>query len=70
VVVELQEQLHAQKRELDSRDGTIIVWEEGLAAFVRTHREVCTKQDASRARVDAIQWDFFTQARASSSRSK
>jgi hypothetical protein len=33
VAIELQEQLLAQDRELDSREGAIIVWEEGLAAF-------------------------------------
>jgi hypothetical protein len=37
------------------------MWEEGLAAFA------CTKWDASRARADVVQRDFFTQARASSS---
>jgi hypothetical protein len=35
VIVELQEQLLAQERELDSREGTIVTWEEGLIAFTR-----------------------------------
>jgi hypothetical protein len=32
VAIELQEQLLAQEVELDSREGTIIMWEDGLAA--------------------------------------
>jgi hypothetical protein len=33
-------------------------------------REVCADRDMSRTRVDAVRWDFFTKARASSCRSK
>jgi hypothetical protein len=58
VDVELQEKLLAQKRELDSREGAIVAWEEGLVAFPRTLREVHAKRDTSRARADAVQWDF------------
>jgi hypothetical protein len=32
---ELQEQLLAQERELDSRKGAIIAWEDGMTAFER-----------------------------------
>jgi hypothetical protein len=33
VAIELQEQLLAQERELDSMEGTIATWEDKLAAF-------------------------------------
>jgi hypothetical protein len=67
VSIELQEQLIAWERELDSREGTIIVWEEGLVAFACTLGEVHMEHDASRARADAIQQDIFSQVCASSS---
>jgi hypothetical protein len=54
VIVELQEQLLARERELDSREGAIIAWEESLMSFTRVLREVRVKRDASHARVDAI----------------
>jgi hypothetical protein len=54
MAIELQEQLLAQERELDSREGAIIMWEEGLAAFAHVLREVRVERDASRARADAI----------------
>jgi hypothetical protein len=69
VTIELQGQLLAWERELDSREGAIITWEEGLVAFARTLGEVRTERDASRACADAVQWDFFTQACASCSQS-
>jgi hypothetical protein len=52
--VELQGQLLARERELDSREGAIIAWEEGLAAFPHTHWEVRIECDTSHARVDAF----------------
>jgi hypothetical protein len=33
MVVELQEQLHAQERELDSREGALLEQEDGMLAF-------------------------------------
>jgi hypothetical protein len=54
VIVELQEQLLARERELDSREGAIVAWEESLISFTRALREVRVKHDASHARVDAI----------------
>jgi hypothetical protein len=60
VILELEEQLLTWERELDSREGAIITWEEGLVAFSCVLREVSTECDASRARVDAIRWDFST----------
>jgi hypothetical protein len=70
VAVELEEQLLAQERELESREGAIVMWEEGLVAFTRALREVRTKCDASHAHVNAFQRDFFSQAHASGSQSK
>jgi hypothetical protein len=67
VTVELQGQLLAQERELDSYEGAIISWEEGLVAFVHALGEVSVERDASHTRVDAVQRDFFTQAHATSS---
>jgi hypothetical protein len=60
VVVELQGQLLARERELDSREGAVVTWEEGLAAFVHTCGEVHVEHDASDAHADAVQQDFFT----------
>jgi hypothetical protein len=55
VTVELQGQLLALERKLDSREGAIIVWEESLAAFAHALGEVHVEHDASRAHVDAVQ---------------
>jgi hypothetical protein len=46
------------------------MWEEGLVGFARALGEVHVEQDASRACADAVQRDFFSQARTSSSQSK
>jgi hypothetical protein len=70
VVIELQEQLLARERDLDSREGAIIAWEEGLVTFACVLMEVRVKLDASHTCADAVQRDFFSQARASSSQSK
>jgi hypothetical protein len=40
VVAELQEQLLARERELDSREGSIITWEESLLVSGRALKEV------------------------------
>jgi hypothetical protein len=70
VTVELQGQVLARERELDSREGAIITWEEGLAAFAHMHVEVHTEHDTSHTRTDVVQWDFLTQVRTSNSRSE
>jgi hypothetical protein len=54
VIIELQGQLLAQERELDSREGAIVTWEEGLAAFARVLGEVRMECDVSHACVDAV----------------
>jgi hypothetical protein len=38
VIIELEEQLLAWERELDSRESVIVAWEEGLTAFARDRR--------------------------------
>jgi hypothetical protein len=59
VLVELQGQLLARERELDSREGAAVVWEARLVAFACVLREVCVEPDASRVHADAVQRDFF-----------
>jgi hypothetical protein len=70
VAVELQGQLLARERELDSREGVVVMWEEGLAAFACMLGEVCVECNACHVCASAVQWDFFAQVHASSSRSK
>jgi hypothetical protein len=70
VTIELQGQLLARERELDSREGAMVMWEEGLAALACTLGEERTECDVCCVCADAIQWDFFAQACASSSMSK
>jgi hypothetical protein len=70
VAMELQGQLLARGREMDSREGTIAMWEDGLATFAHALGEVHKKCDTSRIRTKAAQKEFFVQASTSSSRSK
>jgi hypothetical protein len=67
VIAELQKQLTPQERELDSRDGTIIAWEEGLMAYAHALGDVSTGCDADRAGLETTQWDFFAYVCTSSS---
>jgi hypothetical protein len=55
VAFELQGQLRAQERELDSREGAMVKWEEGLAAFMCALGEGHVEHDASCVRVDVVQ---------------
>jgi hypothetical protein len=48
VAVELREQLLARERELDSREGTISMWENGLAASKRALGRVRMEHDVRR----------------------
>jgi hypothetical protein len=47
VAIELQGQLLAWERVLDSRKGAIAMWEDGLAAFEHAHGKVHMECDAS-----------------------
>jgi hypothetical protein len=51
---ELWVQLIAQERELDSREGAIIAWEDRLAAFERALGQACMKRDAKHAQAEAV----------------
>jgi hypothetical protein len=42
---ELREQLLTRERELDSREGAIAAWVDGLVAFKRALGRACTKHD-------------------------
>jgi hypothetical protein len=53
LVIELQEQLLARERELDSREGTIAMYEDGLLAFEHALGRVHMDHDAKRIRAKA-----------------
>jgi hypothetical protein len=65
--VELQVQLLAREKELDSRKGAIAAWEDGLTAFVHALVGVCTKYDDRCVQAEVVQQDFLAQRTASSS---
>jgi hypothetical protein len=59
VAVELQGQLLARERELVSREGVVVTWEEGLVAFSSTLGEVHMERYTCHVRADVVQWNFF-----------
>jgi hypothetical protein len=70
VIVELQEKLLAPKRELESREGTVIAWEERLTSFTHALREGSIECDTSHARAATTLRDYSAQVSASSSQSE
>jgi hypothetical protein len=58
MVVDLQEQLLAWERELDSREGTITVWKDSLAASERALGRVCMECVAECNRAEAVRQDY------------
>jgi hypothetical protein len=70
VIAKLQDQLLAREMELDSREGTVIAWEESLATFTRALREALMGHDASCAHAGATRRDYVAQVSASSSQSE
>jgi hypothetical protein len=54
-IIELQWRLLARERKLDSREGAIIRWDEGLVAFARALGVVHVKRDTSHTCADAVQ---------------
>jgi hypothetical protein len=70
VVAELQEQLLARERDLDSREGSIITWEESLLVSGRALKEVSAGCDSSHAHMGATRCDYLAQVGTSSSRSE
>jgi hypothetical protein len=69
VVAELQEQLLARERELDSREGAIVTWEESLLVSARTLREASAESDATRALMATTRRDYLAQIGTFGSRS-
>jgi hypothetical protein len=59
VAIELWEQLLAWERELESREGTITTWEDGLVVFERPLGRVCMECDASHIQAEAAQQDYI-----------
>jgi hypothetical protein len=45
---------------LDSREGDITMWEDGLAAFELALGKVHTECDISHVQAEVVQQDFFT----------
>jgi hypothetical protein len=58
VIVKVQEQVLAQWRELDSREGVIVAWEESLTSFARTLGEASAEHYASCTHEDAVRWNY------------
>jgi hypothetical protein len=67
VLAKLQEQHLARERELDSREGIVVAWEESLVAFACTLTEVHVGHDAIHVHMDAIWRHYLTQVSASNS---
>jgi hypothetical protein len=70
VIVKLQDELLARGKELDSREGAVIMREESLMAFACVLRDASAEHDTSHARADAIQRDYSTQLSVYSSQSE
>jgi hypothetical protein len=46
---EMQEQLLTREREMDSKEGTIIAWEDGLVSSEHALGRACVEHDTERA---------------------
>jgi hypothetical protein len=53
VAVELREQLLARERELESREGSIATWEDGLVAFEHALGRVRSEHDVNHVQAEA-----------------
>jgi hypothetical protein len=69
-VNELQVRLLARERELDYREGTIVMWEEWMAAFECALGRACMERDAKRAEAEAVRQDYLARMRAFTANSK
>jgi hypothetical protein len=69
VVDVLQVQLLARERELNSRDGTIVVLEDGLAASECALQRACMERDAKHAQAEAVWQDYLARMHAFTSNS-
>jgi hypothetical protein len=54
VLDELRMQLLAQEKEQDSREGTIVAWEEGLVASELALGRACMEHNMERTQAEAI----------------
>jgi hypothetical protein len=54
MVEELQEQLPTLEEELNSREGAIITWEDGLTTSEHILGKACMERDAERAQAEAV----------------
>jgi hypothetical protein len=70
VVVELQEQLLVRERELDSREGAIVTWEDGLATSKRALGRAGMERNAERAHIEAVRQNSLTRSCTLTSNSK
>jgi hypothetical protein len=57
--VELREQLHARERELESKEGAIAAWEDGLVAFEHAIGRMCSERDDSHVWAEAAYLDYL-----------
>jgi hypothetical protein len=55
MAIELQEQLPARERDLDSRECILMVWEDGLAAFEHALGKARMECDGECDQTEAIQ---------------
>jgi hypothetical protein len=58
VAVELWEQLLARERGLDSREGVIVAWKDGLVASECALGRACVERDAKCNRAEAARQDY------------
>jgi hypothetical protein len=64
------EELQSRERELDSRKGTIITWEDGLTVSKHALGRVCMEHDVECAQTEAVRQNYLTRSRALTSNSK
>jgi hypothetical protein len=65
MAIELQEQLLAQEGELDSREVTLIAWEDGLVVFECALGRVFMECDTECERAKAVWQDYRARIRSS-----
>jgi hypothetical protein len=58
IAVEFQEQLLARERELDSREGTLTTWENGLVASKSALGRACMERNIECAQANAARSDY------------
>jgi hypothetical protein len=58
IAVEFQEQLVARERVLDSREGTLTTWENGLVASKSALGRVCMERNIECTQAEAARSDY------------